>query len=530
VEAGQMHDKDKRMLHALGYAQELSRRMSGFSNFAISFTIISVLSGTLTLYATGLNYGGPIMEAWGWPLVSLFVLIVGLGMAEIASKYPTAGGLYYWASKMGGPVWGWFTGWFNLIGQIAITAGIDYGAAIFTDALLSLLWPGTFKSTPHEIIYVYAAILALHALMNIFSVRLVALLNDISVWWHVLGVTIIVAFLVLKPDQHQSVGTVFSKTINNSGFSHSWLWFVLLLGLLQAQYTYTGYDASAHMSEETHNASRAAARGIIMSIAVSAIFGYILALGVTFAIQSFERTTGAGIFAVKQVYLDALGSSTAKVMLFITVGAQFFCGMSSITSASRMMYAFSRDRAVPGHQLWRRLNRERVPYMAAIAIAVLAFLCAFPAYFSKDIGVGAGYVAYAAVTSIATIGLYIAYAIPIFLRLRQGDAWEPGEWNLGRHYKWIGTIACLWVAFISVLFIMPVTPTGIPWNDGFTWLSVNYAPIAVIGAFALVGGWWLLSARHWFEGPIAQGTPEELAQIEARYGEPGTVGPATSGA
>jgi amino acid transporter len=254
VEAGQLQDKDKRMLHALGYAQELSRRMSGFSNFAISFTIISVLSGTLTLYATGLNYGGPVMEAYGWPLVSLFVLIVGLGMAEIASKYPTAGGLYYWASKMGGPGWGWFTGWFNLIGQIAITAGIDYGAAIFTDALLNLLWPGTFTSTPHEIIYVYACILALHALMNIFSVRLVALLNDISVWWHVLGVTIIVAFLVLKPDNHQTVGTVFSKTINNSGFSHTWLWFVLLLGLLQAQYTYTGYDASAHMSEETHNA------------------------------------------------------------------------------------------------------------------------------------------------------------------------------------------------------------------------------------------------------------------------------------
>jgi amino acid transporter len=526
VEGSHAHDKDRRMLHTLGYAQELSRRLSGFSNFAISFTIISVLSGTLTLYATGLNYGGPVMEAYGWPLVSVFVLIVGLGMAEIASKYPTAGGLYYWASKMGGPAWGWFTGWFNLIGQIAITAGIDYGAAIFADALLNLLWPGTFKSTPHEIIYVYAAILALHALMNIFSVTLVAILNDISVWWHVLGVTIIVGFLVLKPDNHQSVGTVFSKTINNSGFSHTWLWFVLLLGLLQAQYTYTGYDASAHMSEETRNASTAAARGIIMSIIVSAVFGYILALGVTFAIQSFENTTGAGIFAVKQVYLDALGSSTAKVMLFITVGAQFFCGMSSITSASRMMYAFSRDRAVPGHQLWRRLNRERVPYMAAIAISVLAFLCAFPAFFSKDIGVGAGYVAYAAVTSIATIGLYIAYAIPIFLRLREGDAWEPGEWNLGKHYRWIGTVACLWVGFISILFIMPITPTGIPWNDGFTWLSVNYAPIAVLGTLTLVGGWWLLSARHWFEGPISQGTPEELARIEAQYEPPGDASPA----
>src|SRR5205814_2831510 len=111
---------------------------------------------------------------------------------------------------------------------------------------LQLLWPGTFKGTAHEVIYVYAVILALHALMNIFSVRLVAFLNDVSVWWHVVGVVVIVGFLVFKPDNHQSAATVFSKTINNSGFSHGWLWFVLLLGLLQAQYTYTGYDASAH--------------------------------------------------------------------------------------------------------------------------------------------------------------------------------------------------------------------------------------------------------------------------------------------
>jgi amino acid transporter len=469
--ASHEHDKDRRMLHALGYAQELSRSMGGFSNFAISFTIISILSGTLTLYGTGLNYGGPVMEAYGWPVVSVFVIIVGLGMAEIASKYPTAGGLYYWASKMGGPAWGWFTGWFNLIGQIAITAGIDYGAATFTDALLQLLWPGTFHGTQHEIVAVYAVILALHALMNIFSVRLVALLNDISVWWHVAGVLIIVGFLIFKPDHHQSFGYVFGHTINNSGFGHSWLWFVLLLGLLQAQYTFTGYDASAHMSEETQGASRAAARGV----------------------------------------LDSLGSGGAKFVLFICVGAQFYCGMSSITSASRMMYAFSRDRAVPGHQLWRRLNRERVPYMAAIAIAVLAFLCAFPAYFGTN-----GVVAYVAVTSIATIGLYIAYAIPIFLRLRQGDAWEPGEWNLGKHYKWIGWTAIAWVGFISVLFILPTSPGGVPWRNEFSWLLFNYAIIAVGGTLLLVGGWWMLSAKNWFIGPIVQGTPEELAAREAQ--------------
>jgi amino acid transporter len=333
-------------------------------------------------------------------------------------------------------------------------------------------------------------------------------------------VIVIVGALIIAPDHHQSLNYVFTKTVNNSGFGHhSSLIFlyVFLLGLLQAQYTYTGYDASAHMSEETQNASHAAARGIVMSIVVSAIFGYILALGVTFAIQSLDATTGAGLFAVKQVYLDALGNTTAKIMLAITVGAQFFCGMSSITSASRMMFAFSRDGAIPGHRFWRRLNSQRVPVYSIWAIAILAFLLAFPAYFSKGIGVGAGYIAYAAVTSIATIGLYIAYGIPIWLRLRQGDAWEAGEWNLGKRYKLVGWIAVLWIAFIAVLFILPITPTGIPFKDGFTWLSFNYAPVALIGTFLLVGAWWLLSARKWFEGPIPQGNEEELARIEESF-------------
>src|SRR3954449_444606 len=194
---------DERRLAEMGYKQELGPEMSGFANFAMSFTIISVLSGALTLYGTGINYGGPAQQAWGWPIVSLFVIIVALSMAELASAFPTAGGLYWWASRLGGPVWGWFTGWFNLIGQIAITAGIDYGAATFTTALLGLLFD--YNPDNHHIIYVYAVILALHAGLNILNVRLVGLLNHISAYWHVVGVAVIAGVLIFVPDQHQSV-------------------------------------------------------------------------------------------------------------------------------------------------------------------------------------------------------------------------------------------------------------------------------------------------------------------------------------
>src|SRR5262249_23203055 len=123
--------QDVRDLHRLGYAQQLFREMGGFSNFAISFSIISILTGAILLYGFGLRFAGPIINSVGWPLVSLFVLIIAASMAELASAYPTAGGLYFWAYQLGGRRWAWVTAWFNMIGQVTITSGINIAAAIY---------------------------------------------------------------------------------------------------------------------------------------------------------------------------------------------------------------------------------------------------------------------------------------------------------------------------------------------------------------------------------------------------------------
>ena len=271
--------------------------MSGFSNFAVSFTIISILSGCLTLYGYGMNTGGPAIIVWGWPIVGLFTLTVGLAMAEVCSSFPTAGGLYYWSAKLArtnGPAWSWFTGWFNFLGQVAVTAGIDFGCAFFINAFLNLMWG---VSTAHWVtILILAIVLFVHGLMNQFGIKLVALLNDISVWWHVIGVLIIVAVLAFVPSKHASASYVFSHIVNNTGWGSTF--YVLLLGLLLAQYTLTGFDASAHMTEETHNAARSGPRGIVMSIVVSLIAGWVLLIGVTFAIQkralrALHRRAGA---------------------------------------------------------------------------------------------------------------------------------------------------------------------------------------------------------------------------------------------
>ncbi len=505
--------EDERILHKLGYAQELFRAMGGFQNFAISFTIISILAGCLTSYYIAFNNGGPIAISWGWLLVGLMSTIVALAMAEIASVFPTAGGLYYWSSKLGSPGWGWFTGWFNLVGQIAVTAAIGYGLAIFATTLFDF-WFG-YPNTKEWTLLVYGLMMLAAVALNMANVRITSFLNTVSAYWHMLGVALIVLVLIIVPDRHQSIGYVFTKTINNSGFQgHDFgnimFWYVFGLGLLMSQYTITGFDASAHMAEETHQASRMAAVGMYMSVVVSVVFGWVLLLAVTFAVPDTQGVLDAVGNAVIYIWQTSMSQNWAEILLFVCCVAQFFCLTASVTSASRMMFAFSRDGAIPGHRLWRQVGRNRVPQTAVVAIGALSFALMIPTYWNA-------YTGYLVGTSIAVIGLYIAFILPVILRLRKGSDWEPGAWSLGRHYKWIDWVAIGWVAFISILFMLPVSPAGIPFKDnpGFNWDVANYAPLTVGGALLFFGGWYVVSARRWFKGPVRMGTEEELERIEA---------------
>jgi len=495
--------EDEKRLHELGYAQELRRTMSGFTNFAVSFTIISILSGCLTLYGYGMNTGGPVLITWGWPFVGLMTLFVGLSMAEVCSSFPTAGGLYYWSAKLAPrnpAAWSWFTGWFNFLGQVAITAGIDFGAAFFLNALLDVQWG--FDTRPWHTIVLFAAILVLHGVLNSFGVRLIAVLNNVSVWWHILGVLVIVSVLAFVPAKHQSASFVFTHFVNNTGW-HS-TFYVLLLGLLLAQYTFTGYDASAHMTEETRDAARSGPRGIVTSILVSLVAGWILLIGVTFAIQHYTTEVGATV-PPAQIFVDAVGSTGGKLLLLVAIGAQLFCGMSSVTANSRMIYAFSRDGALPGSAFWHRINvRTRTPTNAIWLAVVGALILGLPYLWNST--------AYAAVTSIATIGLYVAYVIPTFLRLRLGSSFARGPWHLGRWSAPIGIIAVSWVVIITVLFMLPTT-------SPITWDNFNYTVIAVVAVVGFAGIYWLVSARKWFTGPKVQGTEEELEAIERQLKE-----------
>jgi amino acid transporter len=504
-----LQEDDERMLANLGYKQELMRSWSGFSNFAISFSIISILAGCFTSFGLGWNNGGPAAIAWGWPVVSVFILIIGLCLSELVSAYPTSGGIYWWASKLGGAKAGYYTGWLNLIGLVAILASVSYGCATFLDLTL-----GTFSQSwlngysLKRVFLMFVIILAASAIINIFSSHLLAIINNVSVWWHVAGAAAVVLILIVLPDHHASLSDVFAKTINNTGMfggdkGWGWLLFVLPISAILTQYTITGYDASAHLSEETKSAANAAAKGIWQSIFYSAIGGWILLLSFLFAVNNADEVSAKG-GAVATIFSQALDTKWAAIVLFISTAGQFFCTTACQTSASRMLFAFSRDRAVPGHQLWSRLSSNRVPANGVIVTAVIAAIITLPALVEVDINGAPVPVAFFAVVSIGTVGLYLCFAVPIYYRWKVGEGFDRGSWNLRGHWKWMAPVAIAEIVITSIIALFPYSNTGMPWDPAFEWKYVNYTPILVGGTLLLLWIYWHASVKKWFTGPIRQ--------------------------
>jgi amino acid transporter len=512
--AGADVQEDVRRLEELGYRQELSRAWSGFTNFAISFTIISVLAGTFTTFGQAWNNGGPVVVSIGWPVICALVLMVALSMSELTSAMPTAGGPYWWAAKLGGANWSWYTGWLNIVGLVGIVASVGYGAATFLNVTLGVYTVDIFginfgdtENILSEQWLLFFLILVLYTLVNVFGDRILALANNISVGWHVLGVAIVIGLLVFVPDDHQDVGFVFGERLNLVGFGEGGtasaaFWFLVLpLGFLLTMYTQTGYDASAHTAEETRGAAIGAAQGVWRSVFWSAVIGWLVLLAFLFAATDTEAVNEAG-GASTAIFTSALADDmwAAKAILIIATVGQLFCGAAGLTSASRTWYAFSRDRAIPGWWLFRRLNRDRVPSYAVLAVSIFAAIITIPAFWSTDAAPTFPW-AFFAVVGICTVGLYLAYAIPVYLRLRQGDAFERGPWNLGRHYRWINSVAILWVAITVIVFILPFGPAGVPWFDEWDAPAANYTPLVFVVLVA-VWIWWKVSAKDRYTGPV----------------------------
>ncbi|WZZ73725.1 hypothetical protein YC2023_085095 [Brassica napus] len=427
-------DSGQARLKELGYKQELKRDLSsGLLRFR-----------HLLLHHLGAN-GYSCSLVYGWFVAGVFAMCVGLSMAEICSSYPTSGGLYYWIAMLAGPRWAplasWLTGWCSVTiltrlsivvvsGQSekvvclqwAVTASVDFSLAQLIQVIVLLSTGGKngggYEGSDYVVIAIHGGILFIHALLNSLPISVLSFIGEIAALWNLLGVLVLMILIPVVSTERATTKFVFTNFNTDNGLGITSYAYIFVLGLLMSQYTITGYDASAHMTEETINADKNGPRGIISAIWISILFGWGYILGISYGVTDIpyllSETNNSGGYAIAEIFYLAFksrfGSGTGGIVcLGIVAVAVFFCGMSSVTSNSRMAYAFSRDGAMPFSPLWHKVNSREVPVNAVWLSASISFCMALTSLGSI--------VAFQAIVSIATIGLYIAYALPIFLRV-----------------------------------------------------------------------------------------------------------------
>lgn len=479
--------EDERTLRSLGYEQELARKMGGFSNYAISLSIICILAGGVTSFHQGLSSVGGAAFGLGWPLVCLFSLAVAATMGQVASAFPTAGGLYHWASILGGRGWGWTTAWLNLFGLVAALAAINLGALRFTlGSLGPLVGLDAARWTPAAQTAVAVAgvfaISASQALINHLGIRLTTRLTDFSGYWIVaVAALLTAAMLYFAPSLHPGTLVAFS---NFSGARGGYVWpqtsnmaLLFALSFLLPAYTITGFDASANTAEETVGAAVRVPRGIVHAVAVSGLSGWVMLCAVVVAIPDLPRAASMGTSSFGWILGRVLPGGLAYVIFGGIAVAQYLCGLAAVTSVSRLAYAFARDGGLPLSRKLRVVSeRYRTP---AVAIWTVATAAALATVYTP---------VYEILAAVTAILLYVSYVLPTALGLRAyGRRWTVmGPWHLGRWYRPLAALSVLGCVALIVIGMQPP----------------NEKTAGIVGgvllALALV---WFGRARRRFAGP-----------------------------
>ncbi|KAG9065889.1 hypothetical protein KI688_002186 [Linnemannia hyalina] len=444
--SGSLYDQDRVILERLGYKQSLDRSLSAFNNFGVTFSCCSILAGLTPLYGDALQSGGPMTVIWGTFLYADGGPVTGRDLFGVPDIWRTV--CVDDSTLLGGLGAHCFLD--CRIHQLAWTVAIastDLAMAQFLASLISMT--SSYIPNTYVIFAIYVCILLLHGVVNSMTVRLNGLFNNVSV-------------LAMTPER-QSAEFVFTAWINNTGWSSSF--YVFMLGLLQSQYTLSGYDSAAHMAEETQNASTGGPMGIIMAIVTASCVGWVFLVGMTFSISSFENqivSPEVGV-ALSQIFLDSCGLGVAIFLILIILGAQFFCGSALTLASSRMVYAFARDGALPMSKRLHKLNKEKSPVAAVWFNIAFCFILGLPYIWSET--------AYSAIVSVNTIASSISYLIPILCRIILArSTFEPGPFNLGRYSTFVGVISSGWIVVTSALFLCP---TEFP----VTASNMNYAAV-----------------------------------------------------
>jgi amino acid transporter len=487
--------EDVKILHSMGYAQELERRMSRFSNFAISFSIICILSGGINSLAQATSGAGGAAIGIGWPLGVFISGVFAVAMAQISSAYPTAGGLYHWGSILGNKGSGWLTAWLNLIGLVTVLGAINVGTWYFFLGAFGAAFG--LEGTYGEQVTFMIVITGIQALINHLGIRLTSVLTDFSGYLIFFGsIALALALFVFAPSLDFSRLWTFS---NYSGDAGGGVWpqtdnamFLFLLGLLLPIYTITGYDASAHTSEETKKAAHSVPRAMVGSVWWSGVFGWLFLVAVIAAIPNMDEAAAQGWNVFFWTMEQTLPPGVKMILFLVIFLAQFLCGLATVTSVSRMIFAFSRDGGLPGSGYLKTVSpKYRTPVAAIWTGAILAIL--FTAYTPV----------YTTIVSVTVIFLFLSFTVPIALGLMAyKKTWtQMGPWDIGNWYRVFSVLA---IAAMVLIFIIGIQPP----NDKALWITLAFLGITVVV--------WFGFERNRFQGPpIGEEVAKRQAAIRA---------------
>lgn len=483
---------DNAKLAELGYKAEFRREFSLLETVAFAFSIMGVIASVTSTLSFGLINGGHVGMVFGWLIPSLFVMFVALSMAEMASSMPTSAGLYYFSAKLAPPKYAplasWITGWANVTGQITLVCSIDFTCAQMITTAIAVQTNGAVIMSSGATFGILLAILFAHGVVCSASTSFLARLNLLYVLINV-GTTIaaIIALLVVSGDKKVSTADAFTLFENNSGWkSDGW---AFMLAFTAPMWTLTGYDSAAHISEEIAGAAKAAPIAILVGVGATAGFGWLLLIATSFVITSVSDLLATELpLPMGQVFLNVLGKRGMLALWSLIIVVQFVTGAAQLVDASRVVFAFARDNALPGSRYLKRVNHStQTPVNAVWFVAVISAICGV---------LGFSATAFNSLASASVIGLYTSYAAPIFLRITSGrDKLKPGPFTLGRWAVPVGAIAVAWVAFIVVVLFFPPGQT-------IDAKEMNYAVVIIMGVFIFASASWVLSAHKWFHGPV----------------------------
>lgn len=456
-------DADAARLASLGYKSEFRRDMSLWANFALGFTYLSPVVGIYTLFATSLALGGPPM-IWALFVAGFGQMLVALVFGEIVSQYPLAGGVYPWARRLWGRKWAWMTGWVYVMALFSTIAGVVYGAAPYTASIIG------FEPTTEATVICALAVLALATIINLMGTRILAQAAIIGFTAEILGALVVGGYLLIF-ERHHDFSVLFdSFGAEGSGTYLSAFLAASLIGVFQ----YYGFEACGDVAEEVQNPGLRIPKSMRRTIYIGGAAATFVCLALTLSVVDFRAVIdGTAGDPVTGVLKSAFGTVGAWMVLGVVLISFLSCAMSLQAAASRLVYAYARDKMVFGSTLLAKFSHEKhVPPYALLLSAIVPGIIVVGSMISAD--------ALLKIISFSSVGIYIAFQMVILASLRARlKGWKPsGEYQLGRFGLLINIGALVYGVAAIVNICWPRTPDA-AWYDNWIVLLSAAAVIAI---------------------------------------------------